>query len=133
MLFGVHLLPVVVVAALNIALAMLYYSPKVLGKTWMDASNVKESECCKSSTNMWVGCIAVSLITAWVIALAIHWVNPINWLEGITTAFIAWLLVAAQHLSAVIWNKKPIQAYIIDAGWQLLSFLVMGSIFTFWR
>lgn len=124
---------VVVIAILNIVLGMLWYSPQVLGKAWLEFMHFQESDC-KCTVWHMVGGFISALITAWVLALFIDLAAAVTLQEGLKVGFFAWLgFVATTHFSGVLWAKKPWQAYLIDSGFYLVFFLIAGGILGVWH
>jgi hypothetical protein len=49
--------------------------------------------------------------------------------DGMVVGFLFWLgFVATTQMSSYIWCKKPIQLFLIDTGYKLLSFLVISGL-----
>ena len=50
--------------------------------------------------------------------------------QGISLGFFTWLFVVAPtQYASVIWNKRPLQGYLIDVGCYLASFVALGAFF----
>ena len=123
---------ILVIAVLNIILGMLWYSPQVFGKTWMELMRFDESEC-EASYQHIIGGFCVALITATVLAIFVNFAEAFTMGEGMTVGFLAWLgFVATTHFSGVIWAKKPLKAYLIDSGYYLVYLLIAGAILGAW-
>ncbi len=128
----INIAAVLVVAVINIALGMLWYSPFVLGKLWMDAMGWKEEEC-HPSVKDYLGAIVVALVTTWVLALFVSTLSDTVW-DGLKVGFLIWLgFIATSHFSGVLWAKKPLKAYLIDAGFYLVYLLIGGGILAAWQ
>ena len=129
-----HLNPlaIIIVAILNILLGMAWYSASLFGNKWADALQLRYEEF-KPTASHYFGGFIVSLITAIVMAIFVDWLDLYTLLEGAIFGFLIWLgFVATSHFSGVIWAKKPLKAYIIDASFLLISYIMMGAILAAW-
>ena len=52
---------------------------------------------------------------------------------GIHVGLICWSIVAAFRMTAHISSPKPLGAFLIDAGFDLIALPVMGAILALWR
>lgn len=131
----VNWIAIISVAILNIILGALWYSPQVFGKIWMNSLGIKEGECqAHCSVNHYLGAFAIALVTAWVLALFINWIGAITAIEGAKVGFFVWLgFIATTHFSGVLWVKKPLKTYLIDAGFYLVNFVLAGAILAAWQ
>lgn len=134
MSFGeVNFLAILVAAIIQMIIGAFWYSPKVFGEIWANEMNVDCHEC-KVKIGQYGAMFAVSLITAWVLSLFVHWMNMQNVAQGAVMGFFIWLgFVATNQLSGVIWGKLPIKIYVINVTYLLLSLVVMSSILAFWK
>jgi hypothetical protein len=124
---------IIVVTIINIILGMIWYSPQVLGKAWQDAMHMSDSDA-QYSVKSILGAFVVALITAWVMAIFIDWLHATTVAAGVITGFFVWLgFVATTHFSGVLWARKPLKAYFIDAGFYLVNFIIMGGILGAWQ
>lgn len=126
------LIAVIVVTLLNNALAMGWYSKSFLGTPWAKEHQF-DMDSLKPTPLHFIGAILVSFLTALVFSLIINWFGIDTAWEGACLGFFIWLgFVATTHFSGVIWAKKPFKVYLIDAGFQLVSLVLMGAILGYW-
>lgn len=124
---------VIVVAVLNSLLGMFWYSAKAFGPLWAKAQGYLPGES-KSGPFQILGSLIVSFVTADAFALLVYWFDIRSVNVGLGLGFLLWIgFIATTHFSGVIWAKKPLKAYLVDAGFQLASMLMMGLIFSLWR
>lgn len=129
----INFLAVIVTAILNNVLAMIWYSPNVLGTKWAQEHGFALGDL-KAGPLHFLGAFIVSLITAGVFALLISWFDISTLQGGLKAGAAFWLgFIATTHFSGVIWARKPLGAYAIDVGFQLLSMLMIGAILSTWR
>lgn len=124
---NVNLAAVAVAAIVSVVLGFIWYSPSVFGKKWMKLVGLK-----KMGDNMAVGAIGMlvlSLIVAHVLGAFTVYLNATNWTDGALVGLMAWIgFVGAINLNNVLFRKEPWNLFFIEAGYQLVSLLVMGAI-----
>lgn len=75
-----------------------------------------------------------SLITAYVLAHFIRHTNSRTVPDGLKTAF--WLFVGftlTTNLNTVLFESRPVGLYLINAGYHLVGFFLMGALLSVWR
>lgn len=78
-------------------------------------------------------CIAIEFVVSFIFAFFIFMfesaLQVTTVTDGMFIGFLFWLgFVTTTQISFYIWNKKPIQLFLIDSGYRLLSFLVMSGL-----
>lgn len=129
----VNIWAVIVCTIINIVLAMIWYSPKVLGTLWAKEHGFDLAQL-KPTPWHYIGGIVVAFILAIVFDMMIHAFGVVGIGNGITLGFFIWLgFIATSHFSGVIWARKPFIVYFIDAGFMLLNLIVIGAIMAAWQ
>ena len=73
--------------------------------------------------------LIASLVIAYFLAFLEGALGVTTVTDGMFVGFSMWLgFVASTQISAVIWNGAPFQLFVLDTGFRLLSFLVMGGV-----
>lgn len=133
-------LAVLVAAASAIVLGFLWYSPLLFAKPWMremgydinDKAKVKEMQ--KSAGPAYFASLVASFVSAFILALFFHWVRVQDVHEGLGVAFHVWLgFVATVQLTGALFMKQSMKLFAINTGYQLVCYLVMGTILAAWR
>lgn len=131
-LSDINFFAILVIIIFNMILGMLWYSPKVFGTVWAREHNFSLTDL-KATPWHYVGAILVSFVIAFVFAVVVNWLDIFTLRDGLKLGFTLWLgFIATTHFSGVLWAKKPLKVYFIDAGFQLISMLFMGAILTVW-
>lgn len=114
-------------------LGWLWYSPKAFGKMWCDACNVKCDGEKKPPVKSMVSHYIVCVVMAFVISCFVQH-NAVDTVQkALSFGFFAWLgFIATSMYGAVIWCKKPLIAYFIDAGYYLVGVVLMSVLFSLW-
>ena len=139
-LHNLNLLAVLVAAISTMVVGFLWYSPILFAKPWMremgydpdDKAKVQEMQ--KSAGLAYLGSFLVSLVSAFILALFLHWLHVQSLPLGLMVAFHVWLgFVATVQLTGVLFMKQSMKLFAINTGYQLACYLAMGSILTLWR
>jgi hypothetical protein len=138
-ILGIRILPVVVAAIACMVLGFLWYSPLLFAKPWMilmgydpnDKARLDEMR--KSAGKTYTLAFIASLISAFVLAKIIGVTTVNTALYGMKVAFAVWLgFVTTVQLTGALFSKQPIKLYVINTGYQLVCYLVMGAILAVW-
>jgi hypothetical protein len=117
------------VAVINVLFGMFWYSPQFLGHTWAKAQHFNLRDM-KPSPFHYVGAVAVSTVTAIVLANLVRIFEIHSLLDAIKVGFLCWLgFVATSHFSGVIWARKPLVVYFIDVSYLLCLILINMVLF----
>jgi hypothetical protein len=136
MLESVNPIAVLLATVASIAIGFAWYGP-LFGKVWAkeqgwsdaDMNKQKEKGMGKSYGIMTVG----SLLTAFILAQFAQLAGAVMAWDGATVGFWAWLGFAVPLLlGSVLWEGKSWRLYQINAGYQLVTMVVMGAIVAMW-
>jgi len=137
----VNYFAVLLAAAVAIVLGFLWYGP-LFGKTWMDLigfskekmSKEQKGNMGKSYLLMTAGTLLMSYVLAHALVFASAYLSVEGFPAGIMTGFWNWLgFIAPVTLGSVLWEGKPWKLWVLNNGYQLLSFLLMGSVLAVWE
>lgn len=122
-------LVVVVATVINMILGGMWYSPKFLGAKWLESHQFDESTL-KAGALHYLGAFVNGLVMAWVYGCLLMFFGVSTILGALCFSFWIWLgFIATSQFSGVIWAKKPLTAYFIDAGFFLAALFSMGVVF----
>jgi hypothetical protein len=118
----------------------LWYSPLLFAKPWMREmgydpnDEAKTEEMKKSAGKAYGGSFVASLISAFTLALVLHGLRAEDWHFGIMASFHIWLgFVATVQFTGALFMKQSMKLFGINTGYQLVCYLVMGTILTVWK
>ena len=138
-LLGIRILPVVVAALATMVIGFVWYSPMLFAKPWTvlmgydPNDKAKMDEMRKGAGKMYGLAFVASLVTAFVLAKIIDVTTVNTALYGMKVAFAVWLgFVATVQLTGALFGRQPTKLYLINTGYQLVCFLVMGAILAVW-
>ena len=114
----------------------LWYSPILFAKAWVKAHGHSPEKLAamqaKAGKTYALSFVAFILI-AFILQLFIHHLGATTAAAGAGWGFHAWVGFALPiGFMANLYSDKPISAFLIDAGYQLVYLVVMGAILGRW-
>ncbi|MCE1199448.1 MAG: DUF1761 domain-containing protein [Marinilabiliales bacterium] len=133
-LTNVNIWAVLLAGFAYLLIGALWYSPLLFGKQWIRLNNFTEADL-KGNKPMWMITL-VSFISGILISYVIS--IPLgphsNGTFGALIGFIiAVFWISTSKLTSVLFENKPFKLYLIHAGFDVVAFMVMGSIVGYWR
>ncbi len=133
----INYLAVIVAALLYYAGGALWYSPVLFGKRWMGLVGLTEEKMKESQKDAWksyVTALVAALFISYGIARIENYMNVITFAGGLHTGFWAWLcFVVTTMATNNAFAGRPIKLLLIDSGYHLYGFLVMGVVLAVWK
>ena len=117
-------------------LGFLWYGP-LFGKQWMKLMGFSEKQM-KGKSQKGMGktytIMTVSaLVTSYILAHFVDYVQALTVMEAITLGFWVWLgFLATTQIGSVLWEQKPAKLYFINTAYSLVNLCVMSVILTVW-
>jgi hypothetical protein len=130
----INWLAVVVAAASNFLLGGLWNSHMVFGKAWRAENKLSPEEIKKANTARVFGISFIwSLVMAFTLALFLA--DPgTDAIRGLAAGFCAGFGWVASGIFIIgLFERKSTRYMLINAGYMVVSFLLMGSILGAWR
>ena len=136
---GVRLWAVALAAVATMIVGFLWYSPLLFAKPWMLAmgydpeDKAKLAEMQKGAGVMYSIALVASLVSAFVLAKILVGMTIASSLYGMKVGFAVWLaFVATVQLTDKLFGQRPTKLFLINTGYQLVCYVVMGAILGKW-
>lgn len=130
-------LAIIVAAVVAFLIGGLWYSPLLFARQWMAAHAHSPDDVArmKADAPRAYGISFVAfLVMAFILQMVLNHVDAHTWLSGALWAAHLWLGFAVTiGLMANVYSGKKLSVFLIDAGYQLVYFLVMGAILGAWH
>ena len=128
---------VIVAAAVNMGLGAFWYSMSGFGKQWMKLSGITKEDIEKAKkagmAKSYAIAAAGSLVMAYVLSYIVDFAQAQTIIAGVLSGLWIWLgFVATVLLGSVLWENKSWNLYAINAGYYLVSLMIMGVILAVW-
>jgi len=136
---GINPWAVLVSAIATMVIGFLWHSPILFANPWMrlmgidGADKAKIAEMQKGKIYSLAFTFVASLVSAVVLAKIIDITSVDTILYGMKIGFAVWLgFVTTVQLTGALFSKQPTKLYLINTGYQLVCYLVMGAILAKW-
>jgi len=136
---GVKLWAVALAGIATMVIGFLWYSPLLFARPWMVAmgydpnDKARIAEMQKSAGPMYGISLLASLISAFVLAKVLVGMTIYSALYGMKIGFAVWLaFVATVQLTDKMFGQRPMKLFLINTGYQLVCYVVMGAILGKW-
>jgi hypothetical protein len=133
-------LAILFAAVASMILGFLWYSPLLFAKAWTREmgydpnDKTKMDEMRKSAGPAYAGSTVASLLSAFTLALILHGMRAESLHFGVMASFHIWLgFVATVQFTGALFAKQSMKLFAINAGYQLVCYLVMGAILVLWK
>lgn len=133
----VNFLAVLVAALVTFALGALWYSPFLFARQWMKAHGLTQAKLKamrKDAAKAYGVSLGCYLVMAFALAVLLNITHITAFAAGIKLGILCWVGFAATvGLTGHMFSGKPIAAWLIDTGYQLIYLALMAGILTAWR
>ncbi len=133
---GFNFWELLVAALSTLLIGAIWYSPKVFGKAWQNRIGLSDEDLKKGSMLLIFG---LTFVLNFFVALAISLFVEIFLMMGATpftgglfAAVLALFFVATTFGVNYLFARKSMQLYLIDVGYMVVAFFVMGVIIGAW-
>ena len=126
--------PAVIVAALSMfVIGGLWYSPVLFGKAWAKENGLTDDFIQQGNKlKIFGGSLVLSLIMAFNLAGFVSGYEEWTW--GLLGGFLAGFGWVAMSIGVLyLFERRSMKLFLINAGYFVVSFLVMGLILGFWK
>ena len=114
----------------------LWYSPVLFARQWVALMGKSEEEMKASASGPlpYLFVFFCGLLTAFVMACVMNHYEPFTALHGAKVGAICWLGFAApSSFATATFSATPRRLWLINSGYNLVSFIVAGVILALWR
>jgi hypothetical protein len=137
---GVNLWAVLVSALATMVIGFVWYSPLLFANPWMilmgydPNDKAKIAELQKSAGPSYGLALIASVLSAAVLGKLIAVTHITSALYGVKMSLAVWLgFVTTVQLTNALFARQRARLYLINTGYQLVCYVVMGVILATWR
>lgn len=122
-------LAVVLAAVAAMVVGSVWYGP-LFGTMWMKLVGISKSDINKKEVPKMYGIMFLgAVVEAYILSHFIHYAGAVGLILGAKTGLWAWLgFVATTMIGNYMFAKRPLNLYLIDAGYALVNLVAMGAI-----
>ena len=136
---SINYLAVFAAGVAQFILGAFWYGP-LFGAKWgklmgfEKPSKAKMKELQKQMTVSYLVTALTGFLTAYVLAYYIFYTNAADVAGGLLVGFWIWLgFVLTIQISQSMWTQKSKMLVLIDSGYYLVGYMIMGVILALWR
>ncbi|MBL0314138.1 MAG: DUF1761 domain-containing protein [Holophagaceae bacterium] len=134
----VHYLAVLAAGFAIFFLGGLWYSPVLFAKRWMSLQGVTEEELKAKSQGsapiLYLQALISGLVVAWAMAVMLNHFANLTLLRAALVGVLCWIgFAASTSYATAIFSQKSKGLWLIDSGFNLVSFIIAGIILAAWR
>ena len=136
--FGeLNYLAIVVGVVINMVLGALWYSPVLLGKSWMAAAGITAEDIEARKGEQYRGyavAVVVSIVLVFVLALLTRNLGIDEPLDGLVLGLVAGIgLVAFSQAPNYSFEGRPLRLFLINLGYSVVGFAIIGVLLAVWQ
>ncbi len=125
---------VVVAAFVPMVVGALWYSPLLFAQPWMRAIGKTSDDLRGGNARYYVLAAVAAFLMSYALARIIRWADADGVVSGGLIALLAWTgFVATTSAVNSAFAGRPRNLWLIDAGYYLVSLLLMGAILGTWE
>ena len=135
----VNYLAVLVAGIVIFVLGGLWYSPVLFAKRWMALMGKTEEQIKAGAAGASMGILyglafLCGLVSSWALAVLIKHFPPITPLRAAEVALLCWAGFAAPtSFATAIFSQTPKPLWLINSGYNAVSFVLASVILALWR
>ncbi|HUS19691.1 MAG TPA: DUF1761 domain-containing protein [Terriglobales bacterium] len=137
---GVNLLAVLAAGVACMVVGFIWYSPMLFARPWTIAMGMdpddkeKMAELQKGAGKLYGMAFFASLVAAFVLGKIFARLDVVELQRAMLYSTAVWAgFVATVQLTGTLFGHKPLKVWFIDAGYQLVCYVVTGLILAMWR
>lgn len=120
---------IVLATVAAMAIGSLWYSKLMFGAHWQKLAGLKDSDMKKGMAKGMLVMLVMAFVSAFVLQRFLVIANPGDILSAIKVAIWLWLgFVMTYTVSAVVFEKRPLELAVINLSNQLITLCVMAAI-----
>ena len=135
-LADVNYLAVIAAIAVNMIVGAVWYSPLLFARPWMAANGFTEEQIKAqgSATRGYIVSVIASVVIAFAIALFAQAAGAVAAIDGLLLGLAAGVgFVATTSAANYIFEDRPLKLYLINAGYPVVSFTLIGLLIGAWQ
>jgi hypothetical protein len=122
-------------AIVNMLVGFIWYSPVLFGKPWAKLMGMKDmspEQMRKGIGKIYGLMFLSSIVSSYVFMLVLIRMNPNNiFVLSLILGVLVWLgFVSTVQFGNWLFSKKPFQLFLIDTGYQLVSYVALSVLAT---
>ncbi len=128
----INYLAILIAALGSMVVGYLWYGP-LFGKYWRELKGYTPETMKETSVRTIAFSGVCSLVTAFVLALFVQYLNPIDVGGAFMLALLAWAgFVVTTHANYVLYEERNVKLYALNLAHHFAAILVASLVITLW-
>ena len=129
----INYIAIILITIIYFILGALWYSPFLFGNIWMESLGYKQEDL-NPEPKMFIGAAISAFITTIFFAVLLEFINNYDILTSILISLIISLgFILTIGFYDVLYEDKPLIAYLVDAGYHITALFIAGIILGLWK
>ena len=129
----IKFLAVLVGAIISMAVGFVWYSKPVFGTIWMRLSGISQDQVEGGAGIGYLWTFIGSLVATLVLSLLILTMGSTTFVEGLMAGVLVGVgFAATATLANSVFEGKNLGAWLINAGYQVMSLAIIGGVLAIW-
>ncbi len=130
----INLWAVLLAAFTKVAIGSFWYSPLILGKSWMAENKLCEADLMKGHPIWIMALLSISFAFVGALAMAFFISDESTFLSGAGMgALVSILWISTSKANTTLYENYSFKHYLIHAGYDICSYTAMGAILGAWH
>jgi hypothetical protein len=125
---------VLLAAFIKVTIGSFWYSPLILGKSWMTENKLSEADFMKGHPIWLMALLSLSFAFIGALAMATFITPTSTFLSGAGIgALVSILWISTSKANTTLYENYSFKHYLIHAGYDIFSYTAMGAILGAWH
>jgi uncharacterized protein YebE (UPF0316 family) len=130
----VNYLAIFVGSVIYMAIGMLWYSPSFFGKKWSELTGLRSDAMKGGVVSPYVWTFIASLVMFYALNILMKSIFAVGLIVGAKVGLLVGLgFVATNMLGDILFLKRPVTLWLINAGYPVFSLIIVGALFGIWQ
>ena len=131
---NINLWAVLLAAITKVIMGSFWYSPLILGKSWMHENGFTEENFIKGHPIWFMAILSLSFAFVSALAMAFFITPESNMASGAGLgAIVSIVWISASKANTTLYENYSLKHYLIHAGYDICSYTAMGAILGGWH
>lgn len=130
-------LAILACAFFNMFLGMVWYSPRVFGRVWMESLGINLNDIADSGVQVRLAYFAAlfsAVLLSYGLAVAVRALDLRGFFVGTLLGGLVWLFFNFTSMLKIrFFEDRPLRLFLLNSGYDLLSYAVIGGILSEFR
>ncbi len=127
--FEINIVAVVIATVASMAIGFAWFSPVLFGKTWLRLVGLSEEDAGEGAMPAILGSLVATIVLLVIMSIFIDIAQADDVATGALIGFLIWLgFVATTSVTNLLFSRRPLKLWLIEAGDHLVAMIVAGAI-----